>query len=105
MTPTAQSQIIEQLVRITIGLGLAVIFIKNSVAKAAAGATLGTSIGPVFGIIFLLFIYYRNHRKRIHSDIAAEICMDVHVGNKSFRTGTWHNRAVSFSPAYGDRLV
>ena len=85
MTPTAQSQIIEQLVRITIGLGLAVIFIKNSVAKAAAGATLGTSIGPVFGIIFLLFIYYRNHRKRIHSDIAAEICMEKETVRSIFK--------------------
>ncbi len=57
MSPTAQSQILEQLVRITVGLGLAVFLMKNvvnyvskGVEYAAAGATLGTSIGPLFGM-------------------------------------------------------
>lgn len=57
MVPTAISQIVEQGVRVIVGLLLAIILVKKSISWAAAGATLGTSIGPVAGVLILMIIY------------------------------------------------
>ena len=68
MLPTALSQLSEQLVRVALGLVLAYILMERSTAWAAAGATLGTSIGPIFGILILLIIY-RRARPYIHEEM------------------------------------
>lgn len=57
MEPTALSQLVEQAVRVSVGLTLAVLFLPRGIAYAAAGASLGTSIGPVAGVLVLLLIY------------------------------------------------
>ncbi|MBN7771962.1 putative polysaccharide biosynthesis protein [Clostridium aminobutyricum] len=57
MGPTATSQLIEQAVRVSIGLVLAVILLPKGLEYAAAGATVGTSIGPIAGVITLAIIY------------------------------------------------
>ena len=57
MAPTAVSQLTEQTVRVALGLTLAIVFLKKGINFAAAGATLGTSIGPVAGLLILVFIY------------------------------------------------
>lgn len=59
MGPTATSQLVEQAVRVGVGLSLAIILMKSSIEMAAAGATFGTSIGPIFGIIVLVIIYLK----------------------------------------------
>ena len=58
MGPTAASQLTEQAVRVAAGLGLAVLLLKEGIEYAAAGATLGTAIGPVAGILVIVIIYY-----------------------------------------------
>jgi stage V sporulation protein B len=68
MEPTAVSQLVEQAVRVAIGLSLAVILVPKGIEYAAAGATIGTSIGPIAGVIMLVIIYYiRKHR--LHQEI------------------------------------
>ncbi|WP_312651019.1 putative polysaccharide biosynthesis protein [Aminipila sp.] len=63
MGPTATSQLIEQAVRVTIGLVLAVMLVPKGLEYAAAGATVGTSIGPIAGVLVLIVIYlYRKKR-------------------------------------------
>ncbi len=57
MTPTATSQLIEQAVRVAAGLALAVVLMKKGIEYAAAGATFGTSIGPIAGLAVLAIIY------------------------------------------------
>jgi len=57
MGPTATSQLIEQGVRVAVGLTLAIVLMKESVEFAAAGATFGTSVGPVAGVLVLAIIY------------------------------------------------
>lgn len=69
MEPTAVSQLVEQAVRVSIGLSLAVILIPSGIEYAAAGATIGTSIGPIAGVFVLLIIYYKR-RAKLHADIA-----------------------------------
>ena len=57
MTPTAVSQLVEQTIRVAIGLALAVFLLPKGLEYAAAGATIGTSIGPIFGLLILVLIY------------------------------------------------
>lgn len=68
MEPTAVSQLVEQAVRVAIGLSLAVILVPKGIEYAAAGATIGTSIGPIAGVIILIVIYYIR-RHRLHQEI------------------------------------
>ena len=72
MGPTAVSQLLEQAVRVVAGLTFAVVFLPKGLTYAAAGATIGTSIGPVAGVIILILIYYR-HRTRLHESINKSI--------------------------------
>lgn len=62
MSPTAISQLVEQTVRVVLGLTFAVLFLPKGLEYAAAGATIGTSIGPIFGIIILIFIYKKRFK-------------------------------------------
>lgn len=57
MGPTATSQLIEQAVRVSIGLALAIFLVPKGLEYAAAGATVGTSIGPIAGVLILIAIY------------------------------------------------
>jgi stage V sporulation protein B len=63
MTPTALSQFVEQIIRVASGLALAVILLPAGIEYAAGGASLGTSIGPIGGIIVILIIYYTRKRR------------------------------------------
>ena len=58
MEPTAFSQLVEQAVRVSVGLSLAIYLVPKGITFAAAGATIGTSIGPIAGVIVLMIIYY-----------------------------------------------
>lgn len=64
MTPTAVSQVIEQIVRVATGLGLAYVFFRSSLELAAAGATFGASAGMIAAMIVLLFIYLKKRPER-----------------------------------------
>lgn len=59
MNPTAFSNIVEQLVRATVGLALAVAFYKTNLEFAAAGATFGASAGMAVAAIVLSLFYFR----------------------------------------------
>lgn len=81
MGPTATSQLIEQAVRVTIGLVLAVMLVPKGLKYAAAGATVGTSIGPIAGVLVLIVIYLymknklslKNETKDIDKESAGSI--------------------------------
>lgn len=61
MVPSAVSQVIEQLGNIIFTLLLAAILIKYGVVAACAGGTMGTWIGAIFSLIYLMN-YYRRHK-------------------------------------------
>ena len=71
MEPTALSQIIEQSVRVATGLSLAVFFLPRGVEIAAAGGSLGGSIGPVVGVAVIAVIYLCR-KKKIFADITSD---------------------------------
>ncbi|HMM19151.1 MAG TPA: polysaccharide biosynthesis protein [Selenomonadales bacterium] len=64
MTPTAVSQIAEQVVRVLTMLFFAMLLAPRGIEYAAAGATFGAGPGALAGLIVLLFFYWR-HRRRL----------------------------------------
>ncbi len=64
MKPTAGSQLAEQMVRVAVGLGLAVALLPAGVEYAAAGASGAGSIGPVFGTVFIVAVYLLMKKRR-----------------------------------------
>jgi stage V sporulation protein B len=63
MAPTALSQLVEQAVRVAVGLGLAFLLVSKGIEYAAAGASFGTSIGPLAGTGVLILLYYGRKKK------------------------------------------
>lgn len=64
MIPTALSQIMEQIGRVIIGVGLAYMYIERGIGYAAGAASFGATAGAFFGALLLLF-YYLKRRKTL----------------------------------------
>ncbi|KXS45674.1 MULTISPECIES: putative polysaccharide biosynthesis protein [unclassified Candidatus Frackibacter] len=64
MNPTAISQIVEQLVRMTTMLLLAYLLLSKGIKFASAGAAFGAVTGAIAGLTVLLYIYYK-HKNEI----------------------------------------
>lgn len=62
MTPTAVSQIVEQLARVVIMLGFAALLMPYGLEYAAGGASLGAGAGGVAAFLVLLYYYYKLKR-------------------------------------------
>ncbi len=65
MTPTASSQIIEQVVRICLALALASYFLPMGVEYAAAAAMVGVVIGEFVGMLSLVYQFRGTRMKEI----------------------------------------
>ncbi len=59
MTPTAMSQIVEQLLRVVVMLGAAYLLLPYGLGVAAGGASLGAGIGAVGALMALLYYYMK----------------------------------------------
>ncbi len=59
MIPTAISQIVEQLVRVVVGLSLTVVLLNKGISIAAGGASFGGSAGAIAGMVAIVFIYLK----------------------------------------------
>ena len=64
MRPTAVTEVIEQMVRVIVGLSLAYAFYKTSLEKAAAGATFGASAGIIAALLMMIIIYRLDSKAR-----------------------------------------
>ncbi|SHJ80247.1 stage V sporulation protein B [Hathewaya proteolytica DSM 3090] len=60
MTPTAVSQILEQIGRVLGGVALAYIFIDRGLEYSAGGAALGALVGAVIGLLYLLIKFNKS---------------------------------------------
>lgn len=63
MSPTGISQIIEQLGRVIVGVGLTYIFLPKGIEYAAGGAAFGAAAGGILGGLFLVFQYMKMRRE------------------------------------------
>ena len=69
MSPTALSEIVEQLFRVITGFILARVFLSVGLPETAAGASFGATIGSIVALLFMVFVYYL-HRGIIAKEIA-----------------------------------
>lgn len=69
MMPTAVSQVIEQLFRVTAVMILAIILFPRGLEYAAAGATFGAVVGGLVGLTVLGIYYARFRKDRAEQDI------------------------------------
>ncbi|MEG6615593.1 stage V sporulation protein B [Peptococcaceae bacterium 1198_IL3148] len=60
MTPTAVTQILEQLVRVGAGLVIAYLLLPQGIEYAAIGMSLGVVLGEITGCITMLIIFFRS---------------------------------------------
>ena len=66
MTPTAVSQIVEQLVRVITMLVFASMLLPKGLEYAAGGASLGAAPGAVAGLLVLIYYYWKLNNKFKH---------------------------------------
>ena len=66
MTPTAVSQVLESLIKLFVGIALALYFLKTTGLPelGAAGAILGVSIGSFFAVLYILLYTSANRAIR-----------------------------------------
>lgn len=67
MTPTAISQVIEQVGNTIFTLLFALLLINYGLEAGCAGATMGTSIGAFLSALFLIIIYEKNKKIKVPS--------------------------------------
>lgn len=67
MVPTAVSQIVEQIGRVVIGVGLSYYVISMGLGYAAGAASFGASAGSILGVITLI-IYYFIFKKGLNNE-------------------------------------
>lgn len=63
MLPSALSQIAEQIGRVAIGLTLAAFMVKRGLEYGAAGASMGATVGAVFGTLTVVLLYRREGQR------------------------------------------
>ncbi|MCY6484649.1 polysaccharide biosynthesis protein [Clostridium aestuarii] len=62
MTPTAVSQVIEQVLNTIFTLVFAGLFLKYGLEVACAGGTIGTAIGSLGACVYLVIVYEKNKK-------------------------------------------
>lgn len=65
MTPTAISQVSEQVLKVGIGIWLAIVLASFGVSYGVAGAFLGVLAGEVFATIYLLIVFLFSKKKYV----------------------------------------
>lgn len=78
MTPSAISQIIEQVGRVIFGVGLAIVFLPYGIEFSAGGASFGAVVGGIIAVVYLFIKYIRIKRE----NNIGEIKTDAHILNK-----------------------
>lgn len=69
MTPSAVSQVVEQLGRVVFGFVLAIILLPAGLEQAAGGAVAGTTVGGLVSVTTLTYIYFRYKPNRGNGSI------------------------------------
>lgn len=68
MTPTAISQVGEQIINTIFSLVFAALLIGKGVELGVVGATIGTTLGALVACIYLIAIYEKSKNTRIHNE-------------------------------------
>ena len=84
MTPTAVSQIVEQIFRVITMILFASLFLPWGLDFAAAGASLGAFAGAVTGLLVLVYFHWK-----LEKDIKAEYGSDIKPLAEGEQSSTW----------------
>ena len=84
MTPTAVSQIVEQIFRVVTMILFASLFLPWGLDFAAAGASLGAFAGAVAGLLVLVYFHWK-----LEKDIKNEYGRDIKPLPELERSSTW----------------
>lgn len=68
MSFPALSQILEQLTRVVVGVGLCYILLKYGIPLAAGGASFGASIGSFVALMFMMYKYSKINKKSVSGE-------------------------------------
>ncbi len=71
MTPTATSEVVEQLVRVVTMLFFADLFMPYGLAYAAGGASMGAGAGAFCALLVLMW-FYRRLKRTLHAEMEAQ---------------------------------
>lgn len=64
MIPTAISQVVEAIVKLVAGYGLAILFLKFGMEKTAGGAIMGVTVGEIVATAILMAMYYLQKKEK-----------------------------------------
>lgn len=78
MVPTSISNIIEQVVKLCVGLGLSIAFLKKGLIYAVYGAIAGVTISEISAFIFMLITYAVTEKKRKASCVGFD-CQTIEI--------------------------
>lgn len=79
MTPTATSEVVEQLTRVITMLVFADLFMPYGLAYAAGGASMGAGVGAICALLVLMW-FYRRLKKRLQKEMKEQ---DTNVPQES----------------------
>ncbi len=77
MTPTAVSEIVEQLLRVVTMIFFAKLFLPKGLAAAAGGASMGAGVGA-FGALLVLMWFYHRLKQKLKTNLAEQNPLAVH---------------------------
>lgn len=87
MRPSSISVVLEQIVKLVVGLILAKLFISKGLNWGVFGATVGVAVGEVFAFVYLLFSFFIKKKKynyksyKIQSDSAlVKLALPITLG-------------------------
>ena len=69
MMPTALSQVVEQILNAIASVVAAQLLLLKGIEYGAAGGTLGTGIGALSGLVFMILVYYGIVRNQINKKV------------------------------------
>ena len=86
MLPTALSNVVEQVVKLAVGLGLSYALAKRGVVYAVCGALLGVTVSEIATVLYLLLTYLvRSAKQKKENALTARVAVERAEGDVAKR--------------------
>ena len=86
MLPTALSNVVEQVVKLTVGLGLSYALAKRGVVYAVCGALLGVTVSEIATVLYMLLTYLvRSAKQKKENALTARVAVERAEGDVAKR--------------------
>ena len=86
MLPTALSNVVEQVVKLSVGLGLSYALAKSGVVYAVCGALLGVTVSEIATVLYMLLTYLvRSAKQKKENALTARVAVERAEGDVAKR--------------------